>query len=178
MESVKQFLTKKLKLKVNEAKSAVAKPQERKFLGFSFLVRPGKEPKRRIAPKAVSRFKERVREITRKAKGVNTERMIEELSRYVRGWGGYFGFCETPAELENLDSWVRRRVRRAFWWQWKTRRNRLAELIRLGAKPDLAVRYRFRRTRTPGHLSSAHRPALVSSRLVHVAEGPAIAQRR
>jgi RNA-directed DNA polymerase len=140
MDSVKRFLTHKLKLKVNEAKSAVAKPQERKFLGFSFLVRPGKEPKRRIAPKAIDRFKERVREITRKAKGVSMEQMIEELSRYLRGWRGYFGFCETPAELENLDSWVRRRVRRGFWWQWKTRRKRLAELIRLGARPELAAR--------------------------------------
>jgi RNA-directed DNA polymerase len=69
MDSVKRFLTHKLKLKVNEAKSAVAKPQERKFLGFSFLVKPGQEPKRRIATKAIDRFKERVREITRKAKG-------------------------------------------------------------------------------------------------------------
>lgn len=140
MESVKQFLTKRLKLKVNEAKSAVAKPQERKFLGFSFLVIPGKEPKRRIAPKAIDRFKERVREITRKARGVSTEAMIEELARYLRGWRGYFGFCETPSVLDTLDSWVRRRVRHAFWRQWKTRRKRLAELLRLGAKPDLATR--------------------------------------
>lgn len=138
MDSVTRFLTHKLKLKVNETKSAVAKPQERKFLGFSFLVRPGQEPKRRIAPKAIDRFKQRVREITRKAKGESMKQMIQELSQYLRGWRGYFGFCETPSELENLDSWVRRRVRRAFWWQWKTRRKRLAELIRLGANPDLA----------------------------------------
>lgn len=140
MESVKRFLTSKLKLKVNEAKSAVAKPQERKFLGFSFLVLPGKAPRRRIAPKAIDRFKERVRKITRKAKGTSMAQMIPELSQYLRGWRGYFGFCETPSMLENLDSWVRRRVRRAFWWQWKTRRKRLAELLRLGVKPDLAAR--------------------------------------
>ena len=140
MESVKRFLTRKLKLKVNEAKSAVAKPQERKFLGFSFLVRPGKEPKRRIAPKAIERFKERVREITRKAKGVSMEQMIQELSQYLRGWRGYFGFCELRAVLEDLDSWVRRRVRRAFWWQWKTSRKRLAELLRRGVDHDMAVR--------------------------------------
>src|SRR5436309_3162438 len=135
MESVKQFITKKLKLKVNEAKSAVAKPQQRKFLGFSFLIVPGKEPRRRIAPKAIDRFKDRVREITRKAKATSMEQMIEELSRYLRGWRGYFGFCETPLELVNLDSWVRRRIRHGFWWQWKTRRKRLAELTRLGANP-------------------------------------------
>ena len=122
MDSVKRFLTHRLKLKVNEAKSAVAKPQERKFLGFSFLVVSKQEPKRRIAPKAIARFKDRVREITRKAKGASMTQMIQELSRYLRGWRGYFGFCQTPSVLETLDSWVRRRVRRAFWWQWKTRR--------------------------------------------------------
>jgi RNA-directed DNA polymerase len=177
MESVKHFLTIKLKLKVNEAKSAVAKPQERKFLGFSFLVRPGKEPKRRVAPKAIDRFRERVREITRKAKGVSMKQMISELSRYLRGWRGYFGFCELPAELENLDSWVRRRVRRAFWWQWKTRRKRLAELIRLGANPDLAVRAAssrcgpWRSSGTPALHQALSNAYLASLGLVSVAKG-------
>src|SRR5437773_4217054 len=73
MESVKQFISRKLKLKVNEAKSAVGKPQERKFLGFSFVIKRGKEPKRKIAPTAMDRFKERVREITGKAKGMSME---------------------------------------------------------------------------------------------------------
>ena len=140
MDSVKQFLTRKLKLKVNETKSAVGKPQERKFLGFRFLVLPGKAPRRRIAPQAIDRFKQRVRDLTRKTKGVSLKQMIEELSQYLRGWRGYFGFSETPSELENLDSWVRRRVRRVFWWQWKTPRKRLAELIRRGVKPELAAR--------------------------------------
>jgi len=140
MESVKRFLTGKLNLKVNETKSAVAKPQERKFLGFSFFVKAGKEPKRRIAPKAIDRFKERVREITRKAKGASMEQMMNELARYLRGWRGYFGFCETRSVLEDLDSWVRRRVRRAFWWQWKTSRKRLAKLLQLGVRPPLAER--------------------------------------
>src|SRR5450631_201164 len=85
MESVKRFITQKLKLKVNEAKSAVAKPQERKFLGFSFT--GGKELKRKIAPKAIDRFKERVREITHKSRGRSMEQGMEELARYLRGWG-------------------------------------------------------------------------------------------
>ena len=89
MESVKRFLITKLKLKVNELKSAVARPWDRKFLGFSFTNR--REPKRRIAPKAVSRFKERVRELTSRTRGVSIERMAEELTRYLRGWLGYFG---------------------------------------------------------------------------------------
>src|SRR5213593_4668715 len=113
MESVKRFITEKLKLKVNESKSAVAKPQERKFLGFSFT--SGKELKRKIAPKAIDRFKERVREITHKSRGRSMEKVMEELARYLRGWRGYFGFCETPSVLQRLDAWVRRRVRCAFW---------------------------------------------------------------
>ena len=175
MESVKRFLTTRLKLKVNEAKSAVAKPQERKFLGFSFIVIPGKEPKRRVAPKAIDRFKQRVREITRKAKGVSMVQMIQELSRYLRGWRGYFGFCETRWELENLDSWVRRRVRRAFWWQWKTSRKRLAELLRLGVRPDLAERTvgsrcgPWRASSTPGLHQALSNAYLLSVGLVSVA---------
>src|SRR5207302_6112366 len=90
MESVRRFITTRLKLKVNESKSAVAKPQERKFLGFSFT--SGKELKRKIAPKAITRFKERIREITHKARGQSMKQVMEELARYVRGWRGYFGF--------------------------------------------------------------------------------------
>src|SRR5438270_5024997 len=94
MKSVTRFITGKLKLKVNEAKSAVARPQERKFLGFSFTVGP--EVKRVIAPKALDRFKQRIREVTRRAKGVSIEATVEELARYMVGWRNYFGFCETP----------------------------------------------------------------------------------
>src|SRR6266852_3870909 len=138
MESVKQFISEKLKLKVNESKSAVAKPQERKFLGFSFT--SGKDLKRKIAPKAIDRFKERVREITHKSRGRSMEKVMEELAQYLRGWRGYFGFCETPSVLQRLDSWVRRRVRCAFWRQWKTGRKRYAELVRRGVSEELAAK--------------------------------------
>src|ERR1700689_5394816 len=94
MESVTQFITQKLKLKVNEAKRAVARPQGRKFLGFSFTAGP--EVKRRIAPKARQRFQQRIREITRRAKGVSMETTMEELAPYMRGWRSYFGFCACP----------------------------------------------------------------------------------
>jgi RNA-directed DNA polymerase len=138
MESVKRFITEKLQLKVNESKSAVAKPQERKFLGFSFT--SGKELKRKIAPKAITQFKERVREITIKSKGRSMEQVMEELARYLRGWRGYFGFCETPSVLQRLDSWIRRRVRCAFWRQWKTGRKRYAELVRRGVGGEEAAK--------------------------------------
>ena len=118
MESITRFITHKLKLKVNEAKSAVAQLQERKFLGFSFTAGP--EVKRVLAPKALDRFKRRIREITRQAKGVSIKTTIAELASYMRGWRGYFGFCETPEVLVYLTRWVRLRLRVAFWRQWKT----------------------------------------------------------
>jgi RNA-directed DNA polymerase len=115
MKSITKFITQKLKLKVNESKSAVARPQERKFLGFSFT--DGPEVKRAIAPKSLVRFKQRVREITRRAKGVSIETTMEELAPYMRGWRSYFGFCETPRVLVSLTSWVRARLRMALWRQ-------------------------------------------------------------
>jgi RNA-directed DNA polymerase len=136
MESITRFITHNLKLKVNETKSAVARPQERKFLGFSFTAGP--EVKRVIAPKALDRFKRRIREITRRAKGVSIQKTIEELASYMRGWHSYFGFCETPVVLEYLTRWVRLRLRAALWRQWKTPRRRRAALLALGVRPRLA----------------------------------------
>jgi RNA-directed DNA polymerase len=136
MESVTRFITQKLKLKVNETKSAVARPQERKFLGFSFSAGP--EVKRVIAPKALDRFKRQVREITRRAKGVSMKTTMEELAPYMRGWRGYFGFCETPEVLLSLTRWVRLRLRAAMWRQWKTQRRRREALIELGVRTRLA----------------------------------------
>ena len=136
MESVTRFITQKLKLRVNDKKSAVARPQERKFLGFSFTAGP--EVRRAIAPKAVDRFKQRIREITRKAKGVTMKTTIEELAPYMRGWRGYFGFCETPEVLIGLTRRVRLRLRAALWRQWKTPRRRRAALLELGVRERLA----------------------------------------
>src|SRR6266849_6519772 len=136
MESIRQFITQKLKLKVNEAKSAVARPQERKFLGFSFTAGP--EVKRVIAPKALERFKQRIRETTRRAKGVSIKTTMEELAKYMCGWRGYFGFCETPEVLIALTRWVRLRLRAALWRQWKTPRRRRAALIALGVSGNCA----------------------------------------
>ena len=137
MESITRFITEKLKLKVNQQKSAVARPWERKFLGFSFT--SGQEPKRRIAPKAVLRFKEKVRELTRRTRGVSIERIAEDLTRYLRGWLGYFGKCQTPYVLEKLDRWVRHRLRSVIWKQWKRGSVRFAELRKGGVGTDLAA---------------------------------------
>src|SRR4029450_7481949 len=136
MENITRFITQRLKLKVNEAKSAVARPQERKFLGFSFTAGP--EVKRVIASKALDRFKQRIREITRRAKSVSLETTMEELAPYMRGWRSYFGFCETPGGLTTLTRWGRVRLRPALWRQWKPPRRRRAALIELGMSPRLA----------------------------------------
>ena len=137
MDSVTAFITTRLKLKVNREKSAVARPAARKFLGFSFTV--GTTPKRRIAPKAMVRFKARVRTLTRRTRGVSLEQMVTELATYLTGWRGYCGYCETPSVLRDLDSWLRRRMRCVVWKQWKRGRRRFAELCRRGVGRDLAA---------------------------------------
>lgn len=129
MTSLCHFLTTKLRLKVNEAKSAVARPEERKFLGFT-LSNDGSQ--RQISPKALERFKSRVRTLTRRTLGVSMPRLIERLARFLIGWRGYFGFCQTPRVLSNLDARIRRRLRMYLWRQWKNGRNRFRELRRRG----------------------------------------------
>jgi len=137
MASIETFLAKRLKLKVNKAKSAVAKPSVRKFLGFSYT--GGREPRRRIAPQAIARFKARVRELTRRTRGASLPRIVKELSVYLIGWRGYFGFCQTPSVLRALDEWTRRRLRAIAWKQWKRGPARFAELRRRGVGRDLAA---------------------------------------
>ena len=129
MASVSRFLTTKLRLKVNEAKSAVARPEDRKFLGFS-ISNDGSE--RRIAPKALDRFRERIREHTGRTRGLSLPQIIEDLAPYLIGWRGYFGFCQTPRVLAILEAWTRRRLRSYLWWQWGNGKNRFRELRRRG----------------------------------------------
>jgi RNA-directed DNA polymerase len=134
-QNITRFITRRLKLRVNEQKSAVARPVERKFLGFSFTLR---EAKRRIAAKAIVRFKQKVRELTGRTRGISIEQMTKELASYLRGWRSYFGFCETPTVLESLDQWIRRRLRSMIWKQWQRGRVRFARLCARGVNPYLA----------------------------------------
>src|SRR5438270_560669 len=115
----------------------VAKPSVRKFLGFSFTSEP--LPRRRIAPQAVARFKAKVRELTRRTGGQSLAQIVKELSVYLIGWRGYFGFCQTPSVLRALDEWIRRRLRAIAWKQWKRGPARFAELRRRGVGRDLAA---------------------------------------
>jgi RNA-directed DNA polymerase len=137
MAGLKAFLTGRLKLKVNEAKSAVARPHTRKFLGFTFSNR--EQAKRRIAPKALARFKDRIRELTQRTRGISVDQMIGTLKRYLTGWRGYFGYCETPGVLRKLDEWIRRRMRCFFWKQWKHSPARFQELTARGVSRNLAA---------------------------------------
>jgi RNA-directed DNA polymerase len=128
MESLTRFIEGRLKLQINAEKSAVARPWHRSFLGFT--VKDDPAFRRCIADKVVARFKDRVRELTRRHRGVSLERMIGELIPYLRGWAGYFGFSQSH-ELPSLDGWIRRRLRCVAWVQWKTRGQRYRELRRL-----------------------------------------------
>lgn len=135
---IERFLGRRLKLKINKVKSAVAKPSVRKFLGFSFTYE--QPPRRRIAPQALARFKPRVRELTRRTCGRSLVQMAKKLSAYLIGWRGYFGFCQTPSVLRVLDRWIRRRLRAVVWKQWKYGPARFAELRRRGVGRDLAAK--------------------------------------
>ncbi len=158
MRSITAFITGQLKLRVNQQKSAVARPWQRKFLGFSFTLH--REPQRRIAPQAIQRFKEKVRELTRRTRGVSVEKMAEQLGRYLRGWQGYFGYCQTPSVLRGLDYWTRRRLRAFLWKQWKRGTVRFSELTARGVDRELAAQ-------TAG---SAHGPwRLAESPGLHIA---------
>jgi RNA-directed DNA polymerase len=148
-ENLIGFIEGRLKLKVNRAKSAVARPWDRKFLGFSFT--PGPKIKRKIAPKALEKVRDRVRALTRPT-NVSFPLLMEELRRYLLGWHGYFRFCQTPSVLADLWAWVCRRLRSLIWRQWKCGRTRFAELVKRGVRRDPAAIIAAR-TRGPWHQS-------------------------
>jgi RNA-directed DNA polymerase len=136
MQSLKDFISRRLKLKVNDSKSAVDKPNRRKFLGFSFT--PGKHPKRRIAVAALDKFKQHIRTRTWRRRGDSLSTVLEDLKGYMRGWVGYFGFTQSYSVLQDLDGWIRRRLRAFLWKQWKTGRNRYAKLRQRGVSHEPA----------------------------------------
>lgn len=138
MQSISRFVEKRLRLKVNRRKSAVAPPWQRKLLGFSFTSNK-KDPKRRIAKESLEKFKRQIRQRTKRTRNQSLQQLIEEgLTPYLRGWRSYFGFCQTPSVLKELDSWIRRRLRSWLWKQWENGRRRFAQLVRRGTPVKLA----------------------------------------
>lgn len=133
MESITHFVEGKLKLKVNRDKSAVDRPWNRKFLGFSFL--SNRQATIRLSSKTISRFKEKVRELTNRTRSISMEERISRLKRYLMGWLGYFRTASAKSHCKRFDQWIRRRLRMCLWKQWKRVRTRLRELRALGV-PD------------------------------------------
>jgi group II intron reverse transcriptase/maturase len=136
MESVVRFVEDRLKLKVNRDKSAVDRPWNRKFLGFSFL--SNKEATVRIAPKTLERLKGRIREITSRTRAMTMKERIEKLNTYLMGWIGYFRLAAAKKHCAELDGWIRRRLRMCLWKQWKTPKTRLRNLRARGV-PEWAA---------------------------------------
>ena len=136
MKSVTEFVEKRLKLKVNREKSAVDRPWKRKFLGFSFTCH--RQPKIRVSPKSLKRFKDRIRDLTKRSRGQSMEVRLAKLNAYLRGWSGYYRRAETRSVFVNLDEWVRRRLRMCLLKQWKKSKTKRRKLVGLGIPEDWA----------------------------------------
>jgi RNA-directed DNA polymerase len=137
MESVKAFLEKKLKLKVNPKKSKVDRATRMKFLGFSFFKRNG-EVLIRIANRSKERFEEKLRRLTKRTRSGKLEDLIQEINRYTMGWVGYYRLANTPSVYEELDKWIRRRLRQMIWKRWKRGKTRYRELVKRGVPRERA----------------------------------------
>jgi group II intron reverse transcriptase/maturase len=137
MESVTRYIEQRLKLRVNREKSVVDRAMRGPLLGFGFFVRGG-EIEVRIDPKARNRAKDRLRQLTARTWGVPMERRIIAINRFTVGWTAYFQLADTPSIFEELDEWLRRRLRQVRWKEWKRSSARRRNLIALGAPPDKA----------------------------------------
>jgi len=136
MAGITAFLEQRLKLKVNAEKSAVARPWQRKFLGYSLSWH--KKPKLKIAPSSRQRFAEKIRQTLRGARGHSLRHAIDQLNPVLRGWMAYFRLTEQLGVLEELDGWIRRKLRTLLWRQWKRPLTRTQHLLRLGLDADRA----------------------------------------
>lgn len=130
MTSLTQFLEQQLKLKVNRVKSAVGRPWERTFLGYSMTFH--KKPRLKVAEASVKRFKANLRQVFRRGRGRSLKRVIEESTPKLRGWIAYFRLAEVKGIFEDLDGWIRRKLRCIVWRQWKRSFTRARNLIRRG----------------------------------------------
>ena len=137
METLKRLYA-GLRLRINEAKSAVARPWDRKFLGYSFWVAKGRQVKRRVAPKALEAMKERVREITSRSGGRSMQSTVAELRGYLTGWKAYFRLADTPRIFLDVDQWIRHRLRAVQLKHWKRGPTAYRELRLRGVPESLA----------------------------------------
>ncbi|NMB17166.1 MAG: group II intron reverse transcriptase/maturase, partial [Firmicutes bacterium] len=138
MESLTEFLEKKLKLKVNREKSAVDRPWKRKFLGYSMTAHTATRLK--VAPESVKRLKEKIKGLFRSGRGRSLQRTIDALTPLLRGWSNYFRHVEVKGTFEELDGWVRRRLGWIIWRQWKRTCTRAGNLMKRGLTEERAWR--------------------------------------
>jgi group II intron reverse transcriptase/maturase len=131
MESVREYLEKKLKLKVNQKKSKVDRAIRVKFLGFSFYKHNGKMLIR-VANRSLERFREKLRRLTKRTRSGTLGEIIQEINVYLVGWIGYYRQANTPSVYGDLDGWIRRRLRQLIWKRWKRGTTRYRELVKLG----------------------------------------------
>jgi RNA-directed DNA polymerase len=150
--SVKRFLTQRLRLVVNEEKSSVRPALGCEFLGFTFI---GKRVTIKVAPKKLKAFKQRIKELTGRSRGISMTRRLTDLNRYIRGWVGYFGLARQFEEIADLDGWLRRRIRMCYWKQWRLPRTKVKHLVALGVSLGMAIKHAisrkkyWRMSRTP-----------------------------
>lgn len=138
MASVTRFLEKRLKLKVNQGKSAVDRPSKRKFLGYSMTA--NRQPRLKVSPQSIERLKNKLREVFRRGRGRSVRQTIEELTPILRGWMNYFKFAQVKGVFEELDGWIRRKLRCILWRQWKRTYTRAKNLMKRGIAKDRALK--------------------------------------
>ena len=164
MASLTHFLESKLRLKVNRAKSAVDRPWKRKFLGYT--VTNHRSPRLKPAPQSVQRAKDRIREITHKGRGRNILRVIKEINQFTRGWVGYFRLATVKQAFEALDQWLRRRLRKILWEQWKKPKTRFRRLVALGVKAERARKATATGLGAWWNAGASHMHAAITNRLL------------
>lgn len=164
MASLTHFLESKLRLKVNRAKSAVDRPWKRKFLGYT--VTNHRSPRLKPAPQSVQRAKDRIREITHKGRGRNILRVIKEINQFTRGWVGYFRLATVKQAFEALDQWLRRRLRKILWEQWKKPKTRFRRLVALGVNAERARKATATGRGAWWNAGASHMHAAITNRLL------------
>ena len=164
MASVTHFLEAKLRLRVNRDKSTVDRPWKRKFLGYT--VTNHRSPRLKPAPASIKRAKDRVREITQRGRGRNILKVIQEINQYLRGWFGYFRLSTVKQPFDFLDQWIRRRLRKILWEQWRKPKTRYRKLVALGIWADRARKATATGRRAWWNAGASHMHAAISNRLL------------
>lgn len=164
MESLTRFLEGRLRLTVNRTKSAVERPWKRKFLGYTVTTQFS--PRLKPAPEALKRAKDRIRQIMHRGRGRNIRKVIEEINRFTRGWVGYFRLATVKHAFDLLDQWIRRRLRKILWEQWKKPKTRYRKLVALGIEASRARKATATGRGAWWNAGASHMHAAVNNRLL------------